>query len=298
MSGTYLSKIPVLVVALVIGIVLVTSAVVPLASDYSDAKIFKNEGYYDMRYIDTTADVDLSWDAQDPHKVIVNDETIELPTIPASRRTTIVAGDSFIIRYYDDKLQWTTTGGSSYITEDATFTASGGNCNMSWGTSSVDKTYTSLYIPSSNGPLVMKKYDESVYMNGDSEFVAIGTSDIGSANVGIKIVGSIEDGAEISTWKASSGAVWTFSNITITNTPVDGYKDLYKLSTITADATDNSEPANTGSITYSYYMVPLEVTADPDNPVAYKNLVKVVPLMAFIMLVVAAAGMVYFKNRD
>lgn len=283
----------------VVTAVVVFGAVLPVFADTTQANdTFTNDGYYDMRYADATTDVLITWDAQDPRKITVNDDVIDLPTIPASRRTTIVAGDSFIIRYYDDRIQWTTTGGSSYITEDATFTASGGNCNMSWGETSVDRTYTSLYIPSSNGPLVMKKYDEPAYMNADSEFVAIGTSDIGTDNVGIKIIGSIEDGATITTWKSPGNATWTFSNIVINSTPVDTHKDLYELSTITADAVNDATTPQSGTITYSYYMVPLEITAErsihPEG--ATKVLMDLLPVLIGAGLLLGVAGYV-IKRR-
>lgn len=294
-------KIVGITVAVLVSLTVLAGVLMPVLDDATaTTDTFTNDGYYDMRYVDATADVLITWDAQDPHKVTVNDEVIDLPTIPASRRTTIVAGDSFIIRYYDDRIQWTTTGGSSYITDDATFTASGGNCNMSWGTTSVDRTYTSLYIPSPDGPLVMKKYDESAYMNADSVFVAIGTSDIGTDNVGIKIVGSIEDGATITTWKSPGNATWTFSNIVINSTPVDTHKDLYQLSTITADAVNDATTPQSGSIAYSYYMVPLEVTAEravhfTDNQNA---IFAVIPMLVIVAILIGLVALVIRSRLD
>ena len=304
MSGTYISKIPVLVVALVIGIVLVTSAVVPLASDYSEAKTFKNAGYYDMTYTETDNLV-FKWESSTPNQVKVNDEVISLPQSDIIAKT-ILCGDNWLVRYaYESSLktfvQFYGASGSQVIASvsagtDITITCSNGSVSVENTASTPDTfsaTYTHLYVVSNSGDLVMKTKDNPVYLNGDTPVVAMGLSKVGTvSNVGIIINGTIDDGF---TWDIFRGTGVTFSNEAAVYTEVADYLDLYSLEKLTATATNST---GSSDLTYSYFIVPAEVSADPDNPAAYKNLVRVVPLMAFIMLVVAAAGMVYFKNRD
>lgn len=304
MSGTYISKIPVLVVALVIGIVLVTSAVVPLASDYSEAKTFKNAGYYDMTYTETDS-LTFEWEHTAPKQVTINNETVTLPDADATPKT-LLCGDNWLVRYAESTnngifVQFYGSSGSNVSASEGELTdlsivCSNGSVsvtNTADTPATFSTTYTHLYIVTDSGDLVMKDANSPAYLNGDSEIVAMGLSKIGTvSNVGVMITGTITDGF---TWSMFRGSDTTFSNEAAVTTEVSGYVDLYTLDKLTATATNSTGSSN---LTYNYFIVPAEVTADPDNPAAYKNLVKVVPLMAFIMLVVAAAGMVYLKNKD
>lgn len=310
MSGTYLSKIPVLVVALVIGIVLVTSAVVPLASDYSDVKTFKNEGYFSMNKYDDSADsVTITWDHTAPRAINVGDDTYTLNT-PVNQWIDLVVGDDWYIRYaYGGSVSFMGFDGSGFANQimasvsnnsDMTAVLSEGTVTVTvttTGASDLVKStsYTEYYMISGNtGDYVMKKSDTSAYMTGSTLIYAIGaTGDIFGGSVIYKLNGTITDGITITPIKVGDGI--TASNATLTTEEVAGYLDFYKLSTISFNVTKEDQSS---TITYSYYIVPSEVNADNDNPAAYKNLIKVVPLMAFIMLVVAAAGMVYLKNKD
>lgn len=312
MSGTYLSKIPVLVVALVIGIVLVTSAVVPLASDYSEAKTFKNDGYFTYDAVKDDTDVTFTWAPSDPKKLSFGDDKVVDFTDLGKVSLTIIGSDNFTCRYYCSDsvaggLQTYGVGGyKSYnpdnetaavtITVDASALAFDGT---------TDKSYTMgnrgfVINPDGTGLLTLKYPNESAYVMDDSQIYLCGTTFVtGSGTndfVGIFGYGSIDDGITLSSFYGNSGQnVVSFGDPTITYEEVNGYKDLNKISKVEFPLTQNSA---TVTATYNYFVVPTDVTADPDNPEAYKNLVKVVPLMAFIMLVVAAAGMVYLKNKD
>ena len=307
MSGTYISKIPVLVVALVIGIVLVTSAVVPLASDYSDAKTFKNVGYYDMTYTEENS-VTAVWDHTKPNEITINETSIPLTTADQFLPKTILCGDDWLIRYSNGGqsigffIQYYGPSGASILASeseaaDMTITCASNSYSIAT-THSTPKTasgsYTYLYCVSDNGDFVMKNSTEAAYVNGDTPILAMGTSNVGNVpSVGISIEGTIDLNLMDNRFR---GTGISFSNENATYSDVSNYKNLYTIEKLTATASDGG--TNTTDLTYNYFIIPAEVTADPDNPTAYKNLVKVVPLMAFIMLVVAAAGMVYLKNKD
>ena len=306
MSGNYISKVPVLVVALVIGIVLVTSAVVPLASDYSEAKTFTNEGYFKMTKYAADADLNLYWSYETKNIITVNDVDYDFSNV--GQGVTVAFAENFGLRIF-----WNLAGCQLMIStgtmaadvaesEEINVTITEGTLTavlITAGTEAATQTVdisTPIYCVSSTGDYVMKKADVPAYMLADTEFIGLGiTSITGAGAKTILIKGTIEDGATASII-TTSGTAATLSDPVISDTEVTGYVDLYKLDKITFKGiVPGSADTN---ITYNYFVVPYEVSADPDNPVAYKNLVKVVPLMAFIMLVVAAAGMVYFKNKD
>lgn len=305
MSGTYISKIPVLVVALVIGIVLVTSAVVPLASDYSDAKTFTNEGFNRYTSIDSSSEdtITIVWDHTKPHVITVNNTDVALSNMP--NYTSLIFGQVFTFRCINidvySSIQLIGHNTASFLevksteTNDLTIIANGGTLTATVGETTKTETYDTLYYPADNGSYIMKKPDVAAYLKPDSNvIVANGITTIGSVGMGVYFTGNIEDGYSFSFFNryADSASV---DNVESVYSEQDNYVDLVRLDKITFDLTNGTD---TNEATYSYFLVPYEVTADPDNPVAYKNLVKVVPLMAFIMLVVAAAGMVYFKNKD
>lgn len=301
MSGTYLSKIPVLVVALVIGIVLVTSAVVPLASDYSDAKTFKNEGYYNLAYTEVD-DVTLVWDYTKPTIFTINDTEITMPDFTLPGNVNIICGDDWFLRWAGNGVQFysSSNGSITATVGDSTslsLVASNGSVTIT-NTASTPvtqtHTYTFMYVLDPNGDYVMKDANEPAYLNGDSEIYAIGRSSTTGLVIKLKITGTIDDGFTPAAIGTSSAVL---GDVTANYVKDNNYKDLYKLTSLLVPMTYGEDDSEF-TATYSYFIVPAEVTADPDNPAAYKNLVKVVPLMAFIMLVVAAAGMVYLKNKD
>lgn len=304
MSGTYLSKIPVLVVALVIGIVLVTSAVVPLASDYSDAKTFTNEGYFRMEKYAVTDSFTAKWDHTDPYALTVGTDHVDLPTEQQTIEPTIIGSDNFLMRYIvrsnNVSVQFFAdgeTGISASVTDanDMTITATAGSISFYNGTTTKTVSYTGdVYVCSSEGDFTMKKIDKPAYVLDDSDIFATGRTYVLSTNFTTVLSGTIED-IDRSFWPEASVSTWTIGNVNITSSPVSGYENLNSIDKFDWTVSDGT---NNATVTYSQFIVPYEVSADTDNPAAYKNLVKVVPLMAFIMLVVAAAGMVYFKNKD
>lgn len=291
-----------MIVALVIGLILTFTAVMPLVSDYSETKTFTNKGYYDMTYTESDS-VTISWDHTDPKKITINDNTVDL-TVGVGLSYTIVCGDDWIIRYTpsntDDRL--TVIGGSTYAEaavsteKDLTISATGGTASITiTGADAISKTYTELYYISSDGAYVMKNTDEVAYVNGDSEILAMGTSNItGLSGIGVKITGTIDDDFTGSIYRRDNATV---ESITANYVEDGNYIDLYKISSFDVVIKDTSNDV-TGNASYTYFIVPAKVTAEPDNPTAYKNLVSVIPLFALILLVAGAASLVYFKNKD
>ena len=298
MSGT-IAKLPVMIVALVIGLILTFTAVMPLVSSYSDAKTFTNDGYYNVTYTETE-EVTISWDHTKPKIITVDDTDIDLTGITVD--LTIVAGDDWLVRYKSAGIVtfWPASGNTveANVTAgtDMTIVASEGTATITTTAGSnntASPTYTGLYTISENGDYVMKKSDAPAYLKGDSSILAIGITNInGGTAVILRFEGNIDDGLTESAYRVSGA---TFSNTTMDYSAVSGYKDLYSINKITSTVTYNTQNNN---VTYSYFIVPAEVTADTNNPDVYKNLVSVLPLFALILLVAGAASLVYFKNKD
>lgn len=284
----------------------------PLVSDYSDAKTFKNEGIFNYAILESTDSYSFEFDHNVQDGTIkVNDETMTVPRIGPSY------ANSFSVVYDEDwlfRMSYSVNQGGYYAqvvgvdTSDNAFRYSGSiSASISEGvfTVEIDTDYDgtvnytktlaikNMYaIVPDPEDAILKVSTESVYIKGDTELSMSGLTAIPNWYDMIHIEGSYDDGVTIS---SPNVATATFSNTTWNIEPVDGYIDLYKLTSIEFDITNND---STVHATYSYFGVPSEVTADPDNPAVYKNLVSVLPLFALILLVAGAATLVYFKNKD
>lgn len=306
MSGTNLGKMPILIVSLVIGIVMATTAIVPLVSDYSDAKTFTNEGLYHMTEYDATLNTTVSWDHSSPNNITIGTDVISLATNTGSIPYTLICTEDFIVRYSASSVSliqvWAESWGSSQYQAgtsagtDMDITIAAGTVTLDNG-SGTTKTYTytdSLYMISVDGDYVMKNPSVSAYLNSDSQVIGAGRSSV-SASVNFWITGNIDDGFTIENTYGDSTANITFSTLESTQTATDGYLDLYNFEKITFTAT-NTQTSTDYDVVYSQVIIPYQVDADPDNPAAYKALVKVVPVMAFVALIAAAAFMIYSKR--
>ena len=309
---------PILIVALVIGIIMATTAILPLASDYSEAKTFKNEGYYTMDPITDDTNRVITWEKATPNKITIDGVDFDMSFSENNKSYTLIGSDSVVVRYEKETnltgvQMFSNITGSTYTSfhtntatdagDKITITVNSSTVTvLTNGTSPFNKTANignDGYVINgdNNGAysFVMKKADIPAHVLGDSEIKFIGVS-VAAGPTGIALygTGTFDDGITLTTiYKADSVTSVTYSDPVPTYTEVTSYKDLYTLDkynfTITYDT-------STFDATYSYFIVPSEVTAEPDNPDTYKNLIKIVPLMAFIMLVVAAAAMINSKR--
>lgn len=289
---------PILIVALVIGIIMATTAILPLASDYSEAKTFSNEGYF---YVDSVEDGESINYVLSDGILTINGVAVAPPSSTTYPDGLTVFYTEHIVFRYDGgaikirgQVNSNATAINLVITEGTitgTYTSSTGDHDASW-------TYTEFVgmVTTEESRIMAKNTPQ--YINSDSLIDTTGLSH--PANMDfyvIHLTGSMDDGMTINLYNQSSGAAIddiTVSNIAINTIEVEGYIDLYKLNSVTFTLTDTNEVSS--DVTFTVYTVPAEVTADPDNPDTYKNLIEIVPLMAFIMLVVAAAAMIISKR--
>lgn len=315
MSGTNLGKMPILIVALVIGIVMATTAIVPLVSDYSEAKTFTNEGFFRMSHYDDTTDHEVTWTYEKPNVMTVDGEDVTINCTVSA--VTVVADTDFLVRMnFDDQNQTVnisymySTSGQKIATvadsQTATFTFTSGTVSISCGSYTGSNTYTDIYLPDNEGDLLMKSPDIDAYINGDSAIIGFGltrintySGTVASPGVGFEFVGTYDDGITGRIWR--DVGTTTVSNETINVVEQSYYQDLYLFKSITATATytetvDDETVSTNTDLTYNFVIVPYEVVGIPDNPDSYKALVKVIPVMAFVALIAAAAFMIYSKR--
>lgn len=283
-----------LIITLVVGVILTGALLGPVISDATKTtETFTNVGYYDMRFVETDESVTMVWDPETPNQITVNSETVNFPTASASERKTIIlGGDNIIFRYYGDPtiIQITTTGGSAFVGEDVlTVDCANGTITATWGTNSRTGTYSQLFVPSNNGGYTMKQSNQVAYMNGDSEIIAMGITNIGGTNEVINVTGSIESDVTFSSWNTDL----TFSDITINATKNSDYVDIYELSNITAMCGETA-------ITYSYFLVPAQVTSELTNHLTpgQISLMGAIPVMVIVALLMAAVGAIALRRAD
>ena len=286
---------PILIVSLVIGIIMVTAVILPLSSEYAEAKTFTNQGRF---YMDTS---------------ISDDVTITMNyDIENNVRSWYIDGILLSYEENDDVIRPTVVGTDNFV-----FRTDGRSRGLNSATGGTDYTVTvtsSSVVTGNktgNAPLMVASTSETdnvmrysstsdAYLLGSSEIIACGwtslkISDENTTDGVISFTGSIDDGVEITIYNGTY--TFTASNVQINATEVNGYVDLYKFTSVTFDAVYNDGEADwVTPCTYSVIVIPSEVVADPDNPAAYKSLVMVIPLMAFVVLVVAAAAMIYYKK--
>lgn len=311
MSGTTFSKLPVMIVALVIGLILTFTAVMPLVSDYSEAKTFKNEGYFFMEKVDSGTAMNVVWDYTKPTTLTVNDVDVALPdkdhmsTIPF----TIFCSESWYLRYGYDTTYYvgifqnaSNTSYTGTVADTRSITISVSDAGVTTVNNGTEHTWSNatgdFFVISESGDYVMKKMDKDAYVHGDSPIFGYGRTYARSYNYTSELTGTVNDGITGSYYPETTitSAGWTFSDVTLNSVKDENYQDLYKISTMTYEIT--GEGIQPYTATFSQYIIPAEVTADPDNPAVYKNLVSVLPLFALILLVAGAASLVYFKNKD
>ena len=300
------------IVALVVGasvMVLIFSALlVPIINDATTTeKTFTNDGYFKMTKYEEDTDITIEWDYTDPTKVVVNGET---QTLSNNVSVTIAFVENAGIRVYSNQvgMQMLTPQGTMAAdvgeSENMTIVFSNGTVTATIPKEGADDltmstTYTApIYCISSDGNYVMKKSNESAYMLKDTEFIGLGVTTItGAGSKVILVKGTIEDGAT-ATIVTTSGTAATLTDPVLTSASVAGYVDLYQLDKITFKG-QVAGSADT-NITYSYFVVPAEVTAElsvhPDS--ATNALLSAIPIIAMIGIVLAVVGVAIVGRND
>ena len=196
--------------------------------------------------------------------------------------------------------------------DKATITLASGTVNFaSNGTSPLNRTVTDIgddaYIINADNSgeftVVMKKANTQAYVLNDSVIRFMGVSVAAGPNgIALYGIGSLDDGMTLSTiYTNTTVSDVTYSDPVPTDTAVNGFNDLYSLDkyTFTISYSDNGTP-KTFDATYSYFLVPAEVTAERTQHLdeAEIALVNALPILIIIGLVLTGVGAIFIRNRD
>ena len=303
----------ILVVAMV-GCVIVAGFVPVVGESVTASTTFANDGYYTMDKLDENTARVIEWEKASPNQITIDGEPFLMSFAELNKSYTLVGSETLILRY---QAEATTTGlqvysSEGYVSFHLNTSADNGdkvtvtieNNTLSFvtnGTTPLTKTYTSLgtdgYIINGDGTgdyAVMKKSNVPANVLGDSNIRLIGVC-VRGGPTGIAIYGNgtIDDGITLSTIYSASGITVTYSEPVANDTAVNGYVDLYKLNNYTFTITyTNGQDTGTYDATYSYFIVPVSVTAEKtihadDNTASIISMVPFILIMGIVLMFIS-----------
>lgn len=291
----FMNKIIAVVLALVIGATLVGGLLVPTVQAVTTTEqTFENEGLWRMKEIKNG---DVWTFSNSPATWVCNGET---QTGIYSSGSNGMLGDNWLIRSNGQAR-------GPFISGNATsLSATADEINITFSGLSGTLTYPiSGYGIDNTGDYILSDYTKPVYINGDSIIYGTGVSGVDDIGCTINVVATVDGGATftmMSNRNSSDISNAVFSNVTINYEAVDGFKDLYKVASITADVTfDNTVEGvttnHTGSVSYSSYVVPYKVTAERSQHLDTVQVAMfgVIGLLGIVLLVTIAASAVRSK---
>ena len=299
------------IVAAAIAIIVLAGVLMPaLSNATATTDKFTNDGYFHMTKYGTDTDLTISWDHTKPRVLTVNDNDYSLSGFPTNQFISLVIGDDWFLRFADGganlflqcgtvtALAASTQAGSDMVLECSNGSATATTYTSGTPGSTKSLTYTELYVCSgTSGDYVMKKSDVSAYMNGDSEFVALGTTSISPGVVVCRIDGTIDDGADVEIVDQTSGLGATIKadSEVINKTDLSSNKG-YELSTIQFAVTVSGVDT---TVTYSYFIVPAEVTIEKAQHLSDAQIVilDVIPLLIIVSVLLGVVA-VFILRRE
>lgn len=302
-----------MVLTITVSLICIGAVLVPVLTDATTTeKTFTNDGYFRMtKYAaDDTETVNVSWTYADRNVITVNDEDINISGPINSGVSALILSDFGVLRaglgsngsvsnvgyMTTDTAVYAEVGNSASISAEF---ASGAYSMVitSRGTSTTyTGTYSEIYVPDSNGEYIMKISNESAYILNNSDIVAYGVTNVstGSSNVavGFSIEGTI-DNLDVNIWRGSGV---TYTDPVVDCETVSGYNDLYLIDKITFTAT-YSETSTDTDVTYSYFLVPYQVTAELASHMSSAEIALIMTIPLMMILAVLFIG-VRAVNRD
>lgn len=299
-----------IIVSAIIGVVVFAAILVPVTQEaVTTEKTFTNEGgFYPMQEISSTDEgtYTLEWVKSDTTVLTINGVDFDAYESYGEATTTIICSESWLLRYYCttqtygylqffDGTNWIGSATSKSVSVSATSgTATITHVAADDTETTRTASYTDLYVinPSATDD-IMKKSTDTPYVNGDSALYAMGITSISGSNSLVKIEGNIDDGVTVDVLGTTSETV---TNIVIDKEAVSGYLDLYKITKITFDVEISD---TTTACTYSYFIVPYEVTAELSAHPGTSEiaLINIIPLLVLVGLVLGVVGAV-LSRRD
>lgn len=307
------TKLITIALTLVVGIILAGSVLMPVLNSATEKeRTFTNQGYFTYDAVNENTDLTIDFDPATPGVITIGEKTVTMPE--ENGNWTICGSENFTVRYVKtaSSTNLQCYGSNGYIAGDpsATTTVLHVDVDATEMTfernTSTTKTYSMgthgfVINTDGNGALMLKYANEKAYVLGDSEVYLCGTTFVtGSGTndfVGVFGYGSLDDGLTMNAFYGTGGGQNTisFGDVTATYEAVNGFNDLYQVDKFEFPLTQNSA---TVTATYSYFVVPTEVTAErtahlTDGQIA---LMGAIPVLVIVALLVVAVGVVARRN--
>lgn len=301
-----MKKLAMGVVAMVVAIVIVVTCAIPIISDsVATEDTFTNEGYFYLDKFTSDDEYSISWDSATPNTFEINGEEYTY-TNDSGLGLSVVLGEQFYLRLQNGNTRMSFNNTGTYINTSETYTTmsltySGGIVTATNGnTTRTVSDVSEIFGIVEKGSYVMKKSTSVAYLNSgseiiaDSEIYASGQSSSGNNNLFWHMEGTIDNMEYPDTFN---------ENLTVTNEEIHGaydntHDDLYKLENLTFTVTTSGLVVY--NITASYFVVPLNVTADRtvyvDGPTG--DILAVIPILMVLGIVIGAIALFIKTKRD
>ena len=289
MSGN-IYKMSIMVVALVIGIIMVTAAIIPLVDSYTeDNTTAYNQTVGTLSKL--TGDEQIEVDFTYSGKIT----TIGGVVVAQGNNKLVCMTDKFVIYSADSTtILWNDINNTGIgPTGDITIVIDGNDITVtdSATPTPISRTYevSWCFVPSLDG-------DYSMYANGSS----VGTVYLNSVD---QIYGS--------NWATTTGKWFSFVGTNVTYdgesleaelplTPVSGVSDVYTAKIGGGSSAEYTFVVDNSGVDYTvhprFYAIPYSVSGLNEDTKSNVQLIAILPMLAFVMLVVAAAAMIYSKK--
>lgn len=303
-----MSKMLGAILGVVVGIIVLGGALMPIIDDSAaDTSTLTNKdnALYEMTYIDENTDYSLIWETNNPTYVSVNGDEVQLRS-----GTILCAVNDWIFRfgsssngYYLQPISTSFDGSiNAGLNPDVTVNIAvsggtlsyqiiGGEYSDEIKTESITEGYG--IVANGNGTHIMKDPNDSAFVLADSRIVGMGVTTVdGVWNVGFSATGTVSD---LNILQYSGSTVYAIGDETITYEPVSGYSDLYSIQKYEFDVT-NPTTSNVTHITYSYFIVPIDVVAEKAEgaPLSdYKGIIFTIPIVIIVALLIMVVGRRY-----
>lgn len=284
--------------AIVVALVAVSVILPIMATAAETEKTFTNDGYYRMS--ETHEETVFVWDtANDPYTLTVNGTEYDLSSMgfTLNQSYSIAFGEDFVLRYFalgdNSNIQiWKgAMAGASGVNQTsgivATYTITSEGITVEKNDGGTVTTATvehsgDYFTIDNDGAYVMKYANENAYvLQSSTIFYGCGISNVYTSTPSTLYLEGTADDYTVTPMK--SGV--TVSNESSTYSEVDGYVDLLSLEKLTFTTTYTVDDIEQSiNQTYSYFLVPYEVTAEISNhPIgAALTIIQILPVLILV----------------